>query len=176
MSSAVLQELLAHQEWADAAVWAAVLACDGAVADGRIRELLVHSHQTLAAYLQLWHGEQLELPEPDDFPDLAAVAAWARQRHAAVAWYTGSLEAADLDRAIEFPWAEQLATRFGQVHPATVGQSIIQLALHSAYHRGQVNARLRELGGTPPLVDFIAWVWAGQPAPEWRGQAAPRLD
>jgi hypothetical protein len=28
----------------------------------------------------------------------------------------------------------------------------------------QVNTRIRELGGTPPLVDFIAWIWAGKPA------------
>jgi hypothetical protein len=26
-----------------------------------------------------------------------------------------------------------------------------------------VNARLREMGGELPLVDFIAWVWFGKP-------------
>jgi uncharacterized damage-inducible protein DinB len=33
--------------------------------------------------------------------------------------------------------------------------------------RAQVNTRLRELGATPPLVDFIAWAWFGKPAAEW---------
>jgi len=42
------------------------------------------------------------------------------------------------------------------------------VALHSLYHRGQVNARLREVGGTPPLVDYIAWLWFGRPAAEWK--------
>jgi len=34
-------------------------------------------------------------------------------------------------------------------------------------HRGQVAARLREIGGEPPLVDFIAWVRLGRPEPVW---------
>ena len=36
---------------------------------------------------------------------------------------------------------------------------------HSTYHRGQVNARLREIGAEPPLVDYIAWLWFDRPAP-----------
>jgi uncharacterized damage-inducible protein DinB len=39
--------------------------------------------------------------------------------------------------------------------------------MHTVYHRGQVNARVRALGGEPPLVDYIAWLWLGRPAPEW---------
>ena len=39
--------------------------------------------------------------------------------------------------------------------------------MHSTYHRGQVNVRLRELGGEPQLVDFIAWVWEGKPRAVW---------
>ena len=47
-----------------------------------------------------------------------------------------------------------------------------QVASHSTYHRGQVNARLREVGGTPPLVDYIAWIWFGRPAPNWSSAPA----
>jgi len=39
--------------------------------------------------------------------------------------------------------------------------------MHSTHHRGQVNARLRELGGEPPLADFIVWLWWGRPAASW---------
>jgi hypothetical protein len=31
----------------------------------------------------------------------------------------------------------------------------------------RLHIRLRELGTTPPLVDFIAWAWAGKPSPDW---------
>lgn len=37
------------------------------------------------------------------------------------------------------------------------------LLLHSAHHRGQIAARLRELGVAPPQVDYI--FWARQDAP-----------
>ncbi len=29
------------------------------------------------------------------------------------------------------------------------------------------DARLRDVGGEPPLVDYIAWIWFGRPAPAW---------
>ena len=48
---------------------------------------------------------------------------------------------------------------------------MLQIPLHSLYHRGQVNARLREVGGEPPTVDYIAWMWLGRPAAEWETRA-----
>jgi uncharacterized damage-inducible protein DinB len=44
-------------------------------------------------------------------------------------------------------------------------EPIFQVTSHSTYHRGQVNARVREGGRRMPLVDFIAWVWFGKPDP-----------
>ncbi len=29
--------------------------------------------------------------------------------------------------------------------------------------------RLRELGGAPPLGDYVIWVWWGSPAAAWDG-------
>jgi uncharacterized damage-inducible protein DinB len=49
----------------------------------------------------------------------------------------------------------------------TLGDTCFQVASHSTYHRGQVNARIRELGVEPPLVDFIAWRWFKNPPPAW---------
>lgn len=71
----------------------------------------------------------------------------------------------DWGREVRFPWADQLVARFGAAQPATLSESVLQVALHSTYHRGQINARLRELGGDPPLVDFIVWIWRGRPSP-----------
>jgi uncharacterized damage-inducible protein DinB len=44
--------------------------------------------------------------------------------------------------------------------------------MHSQYHRGQVNARLKEVGGVPPNVDYILWVWVGRPVGLWPSGAA----
>lgn len=167
MISTETRELLEHLEWADAKVCSAVLGLEAATADTRVRELLSHSTGVLWAYLHLWRGEPLDMPKPEELGDLRAVAGWARRYHEERASYTAGLEDAELERTVEFPWAEQLVRHFGQVHPTTLRQSMLQVALHSAYHRGQVNTRLKELGGEPPLVDFVAWIWAGRPAAEW---------
>ena len=43
------------------------------------------------------------------------------------------------------------------------GETMIQVAMPSMDHRAQVNARIRDPHGKPPLVDFIARVWMGKP-------------
>jgi uncharacterized damage-inducible protein DinB len=65
------------------------------------------------------------------------------------------------------PWSSMVEKRLGRPPGiTTIGETALQVALHSTYHRGQVNARLRELGGEPPLVDYIAWLWQGKPSAE----------
>ena len=49
----------------------------------------------------------------------------------------------------------------------TVGETVVQVATHSAYHRGQICTRLRELGTEPPLTEYFVWVWHGKPGAEW---------
>ena len=79
-----------------------------------------------------------------------------------------------LARPVEMPWAKRFAATTGQITHPTLARSALHLALHSAHHRGQVNVRLRALGAEPPLVDYIAWIWKGQPEAQWpRNVAAP---
>ena len=46
-------------------------------------------------------------------------------------------------------------------------ESLVQVAMHTTYHRGQVATQIRALGGEPPLTDFVAWIWIGKPEPSW---------
>jgi len=85
-----------------------------------------------------------------------------------VSTYVAGLEEALLDVPLEIPWAGQLAVRFGQQPaPVTLAQTMLQVTSHSSHHRGQINLRIRELGGEPPLIDFITWLWLGNPSAEW---------
>lgn len=165
--SVELQETFDHLEWADAEILGAVLAFPAASQDKRIRSLLVHIHEVQWAYLHLWRGDPVVIPELESFTDLMSVSRWARDYHTRRRHFISALLSADLDGHIAFPWAERLSVRFRKVHPTTLRQSMLQIGLHSAYHRGQVATRLRELGAEPPLVDFVAWVWRGQPAAAW---------
>ena len=169
MVSEELRELLAHMRWADAVVWTEVLAVSEAADDTRLRELLHHVHSVQRAYLHVFRGEPVDLPKPTDFESLDALAGWGRECHDALEDFVDTVGPRELERELRFPWAERLAARFGTVHPATVRQGLHQIASHSTYHRGQINARIRELEGEPPLTDFVAWIWAGRPAPDWPG-------
>lgn len=161
-----IRELSEHLEWADAETWTAAISTAGP-ADERLRSLLIHTHEVQWAYLHLWRGEPVVIPERSSFPDLASVCKWALAYHAARRVFLADVQHAQLERHISFPWASHLEAQFGTVHPTTLRQAILQVALHSAYHRGQVATRLRELGAEPPLIDYVAWVWRGQPAPKW---------
>ena len=165
-----LIELYRHMEWADSAVWQAVrvLPATAAPSDTRLHVLLYHIHMVQHAFLAIWRGATPEFREPEDFVDLHAIESWARPYYANARGHLGTLADADLEKPLAMPWAAMLTEQLGRPPAATtLGDTIFQVTNHSTYHRGQVNARLRELGGEPPLVDYIAWVWFGRPAPVW---------
>ena len=56
----------------------------------------------------------------------------------------------------------------------TLGETVFQVWAHTTAHRAQVNTRLRDAGVTPPLVDYIGWLWAGRPQADWPGMDHPR--
>lgn len=71
---------------------------------------------------------------------------------------------------------EDISKRFRHFHSTwfkdptfivTTTQALIQVAMHSQYHRGQNATRLRDVGGTPPTIDFVLWIWKGRPKAEW---------
>lgn len=156
-------------EWADALVWRSVLTLPQAPPDPRMREVLYHLHLVQWAYLHIWRDEPLDLPDASSFEDLHAIRAWVRDYYGQALEFLDGLAGEALERRVEFPWAEQLVERFGKAQSATLMETILQITSHTTYHRGQVNTRIRELGGEPALTDFIAWIWMGKPNAEWDG-------
>lgn len=162
-----LHDLLRHMEWADSLVWNAVLSLPEATSDAGMRERLYHTHLVQWAYLQIWRGLPLDMRDASSFEGIDAIHTWARDYYGQLAEYLEAVATETFERHIEFPWAEQLVERFGDVQQATLAETILQITSHTTYHRGQVNTRLRELGGEPPLTDFIAWIWMGRPSSAW---------
>jgi uncharacterized damage-inducible protein DinB len=166
------QDLVNHMEWADSVVWESVLALFEAQSDTGMRERLYHIHVVQWAYLQVWAGEPLDVRDGSSFEDLRAIYEWVRDYYHRATEYLDAVDAEALQRQVQFPWADQLVERWGSAQPATLAETILQITAHTTYHRGQINTRLRELGGEPPLTDFIAWIWMGRPLPAWEGPAA----
>ena len=170
MDLAECRALLGHAEWADALVWNGV--ASAGCEDRPLREKLHHLHAVQWAYLQIWRAEPVERQELQAFADLAAVRAWARAYYRGLVSYLSTIGESDLARPVRFPWADQLGQRFGRAGAASWSESVLQVAMHTSYHRGQVAARLRELGVEPPLTDFIAWIWMRRPGADWGGDDA----
>ena len=167
-----LRELLRHMEWADATVWRAVLAQPSSAGDGRLRDLLLHLHGVQRAFLHIWTSRPVTLPTGDSVPDTSSVHTWACCYYPELATWLTDLDEANLTRLIEMPWLGEYEERMGRrFAKPTLAETMFQVTSHSTYHRGQVNVRLREIGGEPPLVDYIAWVWFGKPAAAWTSPA-----
>ena len=163
MDLAGLHELVRQMEWADALVWAAALPSPEAAGDHKLRGTLFHIHMVQRAFLSVWKSGQLTRA-PEEAPELTTTLEAARDFYAELTPFLSALGVDELGRPVVLPWAR----RFGAAHATpTLADTIIQVTMHSAYHRGQANARLRELGVEPPLTDYIAWVWFGRPEPQW---------
>jgi uncharacterized damage-inducible protein DinB len=163
----LIGDLSRHTEWADATVWRAVWSSSAASNDQRIKDWLHHIHMVQHAFINVWR----ELPHSANAGSdlsLSELQSWGREYHQLAASHFATLADEDLDQPMNMPWAKYLTKRLGRDPAGTTrGETLVQVAAHSTYHRGQVNARLRELGDEPPLTDFIAWLWFGKPDPEW---------
>lgn len=160
--SSYLDELYAHQEWADAEHWRAFEGHPAALEDKAIRERLLHIH--LVQQFFLWvvgpQTSQFAVKKLEDFATMTELKDYARQYHAAVGKLLRSFTAEQMEELVEPPW-------FNPPLKLSRRHALTQAALHSHYHRGQNATRLRELGGAPPMTDFIIWLRAGQPAAKW---------
>jgi uncharacterized damage-inducible protein DinB len=162
-----LRELIQHMQWADALVWSAVFSNSGGADDLALRGKLFHTHMVQRAFLTVWAEETLNAP-PSEPPDLPVTFKSARDYYTDLSAFFSKLDEDELERPVALPWAGGFARRVGR-EPATptLVETILQVVMHSTYHRGQVNARLRELGIEPPLTDYIAWIWFGRPEAQW---------
>jgi uncharacterized damage-inducible protein DinB len=159
--SSYLDELYGHQEWADAEHWRAIEAHPAALADKAIRERLLHIHQVQRGYLWIIgpRTSEFAFKTLQDFPSTVDLKVYARQGLTEMWEALHNTSPGRMEELIEVPWFKPLKI--------SVRHALTQAAMHSHYHRGQNATRLRELGGEPPMTDFIVWVKNGQPAARW---------
>lgn len=163
-----LADLYRHMAWADAVVWKAVLAAPLAAGDDALLARFHHLHLVQHAFLNIWQGAPMDFPRRESFATAADLANWGREGIAAAELHVARAGEEQLEAIVDLPWSAQVTERLGKTPgPTTLGETVLQVAMHSFYHLGQVNMRLRELGVEPPLVDYIAWLWLGRPPAEW---------
>lgn len=156
-----LHELYGHQEWADAEHWRAFESHPAALTDKAIRERVHHIHLVQHGFLWILGTRKSDpsFKKLEEFHDTTDLKHYARQGLTDLNELLGKMTAEELETSVEVPWFKELRI--------TRRQGFVQAATHSHYHRGQNATRLREIGGVPPLIDFIAWLKDGQPRPRW---------
>jgi len=71
--------------------------------------------------------------------------------HKAWSDYLAGLNDSDISKAFEYASSE------GPRYRSVIEDVLTQLFGHSLYHRGQIAALIRSLGGEPATTDFIFW-------------------
>jgi uncharacterized damage-inducible protein DinB len=145
-----IRNLLAYQEWADAAILRAVRDCAAAAEDETLCKGLHHTLGVQKFFLSLLldvpFDVQKEMQPPKNVPELEERF---REAHTQAAALASRLDEAALERQVDLPPLKmQLPLR----------DAALQMVMHSQHHRGQCASRLRVLGGTPPAMDYILWV------------------
>lgn len=153
----MIRSLFAHQAWADSLLLKAVRAHSGAAGDEEMRRLLHHvvvvQRYFLSHFLERAFDEN-DMKAPESFDSLEAMFHAAHDEELA---FVACVEEGALARVIELP-------RLKDIKP-TVGETMMQVVMHSQGHRAQCAARLRTLGGSPPTTDYILWL-KDRPAPQ----------
>lgn len=157
-----LDELYAHQAWADAEHWRAFEGHAAALADKAIRERLLHIHLVQHGFLWVTgpRTSEFEFKKLDDLPSMADLKTYGREGLEQMSEFVKKMDQDRMEEMIEVVWFKP-PLKISRRHALT------QAAMHSHYHRGQNATRFRELGGTPPGTDFIEWLRQGEPDARW---------
>ena len=159
----LVRDLYGHQVWADAEHFRAIGAHPAARDDNAIRDRLHHIAIVQRGFL--WaigdRQESFAFTRPDDFTSFDALKRYAREHHDRLTPVIRTLSDTRLAESIAIPWFNDPPLSL------TIAEALTQGALHSHYHRGQNATRLREVGGEPPMTDYIYWLWKGRPEAEW---------
>lgn len=162
------RDLFRHMQWADAEVWRALMATPNATSDEKLMKIVRHLHFVQRSFYLMWTRTEIKPEELHAQRDPETLREWARTYYPEADAFIAQTDADSLNDIVLMPWLPHFAEQLGRpLQAPTLADTLVQLPAHSTYHRGQANARLREIGGDPPLVDYIAWVWFGRPEAGW---------
>ena len=155
-------------KWADARLWKTVLSLSDGTLDDELLDTLLHIHEAQHAFLNVWLKQPFRRWKRTDFESIDDMLKWAAAVYAPAREFLETLSSTDLNDTVVLPWETYFEEQIG--HPpaqVTLGETIYQTVSHSMHHRGQAARRLHQLGGVPPLTDYIVWLWMDRPDAKW---------
>ena len=155
-----VRNLMAHAEWANAVFFHA-WSKSPAREHEEMRKRVRHVNGVQAGFLAVLRGEAPGHPTDDAPPDFATLKARAEWSHGGLQAYVRDLDLAGLSRSVRIPWFPDPPCVI------RVDEALVQVAMNSQHHRGQLMTRLKDLGSEPKNVDWIIWLWKNKPAARW---------
>jgi uncharacterized damage-inducible protein DinB len=154
INAELLRDLARHQAWADTEHWKALHQNSTALEDVEVRKRLNHMLMALRMLTALARGET---PDPSGMKEIEPAAQLEAALGEANAELIETLNTVDLQKAIALPRGPRGPWE------APAGVLLLQAITHSQHHRGQNASRMRHLGATPPMTDFVVWYALGRP-------------
>jgi uncharacterized damage-inducible protein DinB len=157
---AFLRDLMAHSEWANAVffhTWSKSPARD----HEELRQRVGHILGVQQGFLSVFRGEAPGGPPGGPPPSFEDLKVRAQTGHAAVRDFVAKLDDSGLARSVRIPWFPDPPCVL------TIGEALVQVAMHTQHHRGQCMTRLKDFGGEPKNVDWIIWLWKQKPQGRW---------
>lgn len=155
----LLRDLIQHKAFVAASLLKAIRQHEHAAKDEDIRKLLHHIIVSNRFWVKLILGLPFIIEEEIRVPEsLEDIAALYQQT------YTDELTW--ISQAREHDLANRLESAYTPGYSFSVAEILMQVIMHSHGHRAQCATRFRELGGTPPALDYIIWL-KERPSPDW---------
>jgi uncharacterized damage-inducible protein DinB len=157
-----LDRLVAHLEWANQLTLSSLRAT--AAPDPKLLELFAH----ILAAEHVWHARLSgSAPSQPVWPALSLdeCARLSNDNVARLRELVHGLAPDDVARSVTY------RNSAGREFTSSVEDIVLHVALHGAYHRGQIAAGLRRAGAEPEPTDFIAFTRGAAAAT--RGGAGP---
>jgi uncharacterized damage-inducible protein DinB len=155
-----LRDLRAHAEWANGVfihTWGKSPARD----QEELRRRVGHILGVQDGFLAVLGGTNPGMPTGGPPPSYDQLKTRAQSSHAGLREFAATLDQERLARMVRIPWFPEPPCVI------TVGEALVQVAMHTQHHRGQCMTRLRDLGGEPKDVDWIIWLWKQKPQARW---------
>jgi uncharacterized damage-inducible protein DinB len=154
MDAELLRELARHQAWADNEHWKALHSNSALLEDAEIHKRLNHMVMAVRMLTALSRGET---PDPSGMKDVEPADQLEAALGAANRELMDALNTVDLQKMIALPRGPRGPWE------APAGVLLLQAITHSQHHRGQNASRMRQLGATAPMTDFVVWYALGRP-------------
>lgn len=124
-----------------------------------VRDTLVHLLGAEWIWLERWQGRSPRMvPSPAEFPSLVTVESRWREVERDLRAYLVGLSPEALQQPLTY------TNLRGESFSYPLWQTLLHLVNHQTYHRGQITTLLRQLGVSPPAVDYLRLVDARRTA------------